>query len=371
MQEKFTDKLIVDKTKIIGKINNISLLDYDIVIPNEQRITCQQKIEEIMEYQESYFKKHNKFNFLGLINIHYNLQNKLFYLVDGQHRFNAIKNLTNKGYEKIEVLIELIIVETIEDLKINFNLINKNTELPNFPDNIDRNIPQIVAQDFFNKYNNIWSLTRKVRRPHINKNNFQESLGVLTQKLNIETPIKLKKILEDFNDRLKQWPFHSFPASKSFKDQSKIELKCQEVGLYLGMFPFKDDDFGYGWVKQIIYEHTGKQEKTNAIKFRNKIPKKVRIDSWNRYIGKEIGAIRCICCRTTEIAQLNFHAGHILAKSKGGSNTVDNIIPICSLCNSSMNDRHMDEFVKEHYPQNYGNFINRQYVINIENNTFG
>ena len=78
MQEKFTDKLIIDKTKIIGKINNISLLDYDIVIPNEQRITCQQKIEEIMEYQESYFKKKNKFNFLGLINIHYNSQTNYF-----------------------------------------------------------------------------------------------------------------------------------------------------------------------------------------------------------------------------------------------------------------------------------------------------
>ena len=368
MHEKFIDKIDFDKSKILGKINNKILLQHEIEIPNEQRIKDQQKIDEIVEYQESYFRKNNKFNFLGAINIHYNIQNKKYYLVDGQHRFNAIKKLTNKGYEKIDVLIELIMVETLEELKENYSLINKNTELPDFPDTIDKNIPESVAQDFFDKYQNIWSTTRKVRRPHINKNNFQESLGVLTEKLGIETPQKLIKILEDFNERLKQWPFANFPSYKTFKDPSKIETKCRETGLYLGMFMFKDDAFGYGWVKTIIHEYTGKEAKNKKQKFNITIPKKIKADSWNRYIGKEIGAIKCICCRNAEITQLNFHGGHILAKSNGGKNTVDNIIPICSMCNTSMSDMEMGKFIKEYYPKNYENFVKKKYVINIINN---
>ena len=48
--------------KIVKDIYNI-----DIKIPSIQRLEYQNKIKEITDYQENYFKKHKRFNFLGVI----------------------------------------------------------------------------------------------------------------------------------------------------------------------------------------------------------------------------------------------------------------------------------------------------------------
>lgn len=138
--------------------------------------------------------------------------------------------------------------------------------------------------------------------------------------------------------------------------------------MYLGLFPYKNDDYGFGWVKNIIGEYTGKQVKTESRRRpSNKLPKKVRIDSWNKYIGESIGSAYCICCGTTKITQGNFQAGHIIPKSKGGKNIVDNILPICGQCNGSMMTKEMGEYVSEFYPQNLGAFKARKYKHILDN----
>ena len=111
-------KYIETNNTIIGLINNMELLKYDILIPNEQRIKDNDKINDIIEYQEAYNRKNGKFNFLGVINIH--CCNADYYLVDGQHRFNAIKKLSAKGYEQINVIVELVHVDSIDLLIDNY-----------------------------------------------------------------------------------------------------------------------------------------------------------------------------------------------------------------------------------------------------------
>ena len=59
------------------------------------------------------------------------------------------------------------------------------------------------------------------------------------------------------------------------------------------------------------------------------ISKALRISVWNKYIGEEIGKSKCLCCNITDIAQLKFHVGHIIAESKGGATHIDNLNPIC------------------------------------------
>ena len=39
--------------------------------------------------------------------------------------------------------------------------------------------------------------------------------------------------------------------------------------------------------------------------------------------------------------------------------TIDNLIPICSECNSSMGVEHMDSFIKKFYPQNINSYMNK------------
>ena len=40
----------------------------------------------------------------------------------------------------------------------------------------------------------------------------------------------------------------------------------------------------------------------------------------------------------------NFECGHIIPVSKGGTNIVSNLKPICSACNKSMNNSNLEEF---------------------------
>ena len=77
------------------------------------------------------------------------------------------------------------------------------------------------------------------------------------------------------------------------------------------------------------------------------IPKTIRAQIWNKYIGKENGIGKCYVCET-DIDAKHFEAGHIIAKADGGANTIDNLRPVCSLCNKSVGKTNMKLF-KEHY----------------------
>ena len=67
---------------------------------------------------------------------------------------------------------------------------------------------------------------------------------------------------------------------------------------------------------------------------------------WNMFIGEEIGKSKCLCCKCTYITQLSFHCGHMISEANGGETIVSNLRPICQNCNSSMNTKNMEDFMK-------------------------
>ena len=85
------------------------------------------------------------------------------------------------------------------------------------------------------------------------------------------------------------------------------------------------------------------------------IPKTVKNCLWINYFGdKRVGV--CACCLREPITINNFHAGHIKSEKEfgPGSTTLDNLAPICPLCNLSMGTAHMiDDFIKK-YNLHYG-----------------
>jgi len=111
------------------------------------------------------------------------------------------------NYNNFYVKIELVIVKTKEELKENYNLINKNTELPEFPESANKNVVENVARYFFDTYPGMWTLKKRNIRPSLNKNQFQEGLAFLHSK--ITTSLKwdmdeedLKKIVLQKNEEM-------------------------------------------------------------------------------------------------------------------------------------------------------------------------
>ena len=82
---------------------------------------------------------------------------------------------------------------------------------------------------------------------------------------------------------------------------------------------------------------------------RASLPSAVRMAVWNKHFGREAGVGECYCCGE-QIFQQAFECGHVLAAAKGGSDAVDNLRPLCSICNKSQGDDHMDDFMSVYFP---------------------
>ena len=77
------------------------------------------------------------------------------------------------------------------------------------------------------------------------------------------------------------------------------------------------------------------------------IPKTVRNCVWLNYFQMEREG-KCKCCLRETISISNFHCGHIKAEANGGTTTLDNLKPICMLCNCSTQKQDMHEFIKKY-----------------------
>jgi len=97
-------------------------------------------------------------------------------------------------------------------------------------------------------------------------------------------------------------------------------------------------------IKKPIKDTRNKKIKTTIVK-KKTIPSTIKKLVWNTNIGEEIGKTKCLCCKSTDITQMSFNCGHIIAEANGGNTIVSNLKPICQNCNSSMGTKNMNEFM--------------------------
>lgn len=356
--------------RLIGNIPLKIILQNKIIIPNEQRIRDDDKVKEIVELQDLYKKKHGHFNFLGSINIHE--YNNKYYLVDGQHRFTAMKKLYNSGYSELNIDIELTTVENMEELKFNYTMINKNTELPEFPEDIDKNIPEKVAQYFFMEYPNIWTLKKKNIRPRLNKNNFQESIGYLLSKINKNNKKlnkelcdveDLKNMILEKNNKMSNWHVEIYITNiRKLKSWPKHLEECHKNKMYLGTYNHTNEEYGYEWIKEIVKDYTGEiLKKAPRKNKKKKIPKNLRNEVWNKYNDEKNTTAKCYCCDLEELhITKSWHCGHVIAEHNGGKLTVENLRPICGSCNSSMGTQNLYDYMEKYYTNRFENIQKTQ-----------
>lgn len=103
--------------------------------------------------------------------------------------------------------------------------------------------------------------------------------------------------------------------------------------------------------KYIFKKEKDKEQK--EYKNKKNIPKAIRQQVWLKYIGKKFEDKCSIIWCQNIISVFNFHAGHNIPESKGGSIDINNLKPICSNCNLSMSDKYtIDEWNKLGLKQN-------------------
>jgi 5-methylcytosine-specific restriction endonuclease McrA len=77
------------------------------------------------------------------------------------------------------------------------------------------------------------------------------------------------------------------------------------------------------------------------------IPSTLRSKVWVTYASEIYRRSKCFCCRSNEIEESNFECGHVISRRDGGPVCLDNLRPICSQCNRSMNTKNMCIFINQ------------------------
>ena len=343
-------KSIENLDNIIIKYKLSDLILEPINIPGIQRLKNDSKIDEIISHQLDFFKKHLKWNLMGVINIHYVESDNQFYLIDGQHRFEACKLLYSKHGHNIDINIELVKVASFDELRQNYKMLNQNTVLPDISENIDKSIPEEATSYFVDTYKTMFTNKSRANRPHVNFNFLQEALGIITEKLELSTSNELITIITDHNNNLSKRERDTFPDSKKISDT--MWNKCVGTGLFIGLYKYRQDDYAFKWVKDLICHISGKQLVKNNPNKKKRIPKKVKTDSWNLWMGPDTRNGKCKCCQLTTIDITRFDAGHIISEKNGGGVDIDNIIPLCNECNLSMSSINLPDYMNTSYPNN-------------------
>ena len=172
----------------------------------------------------------------------------------------------------------------------------------------------------------------------------------LINKLKSTNAQKLIQQIEDVNQRMYNWNISNFPNLNKLSNPQKIIDTCKAYKFFLGLFLFNSQEYCFDWAKTIIKNELGEEimiKKTT--KKKKSIPKKIKNEVWDYYIGKEFGLAKCLCCKSNEISKSDFHAGHFISENNGGKVNVANLRPICTGCNLSMGIKNMDEYIKEYY----------------------
>lgn len=138
------------------------------------------------------------------------------------------------------------------------------------------------------------------------------------------------------------------------KISENILEKVKQNNFYFGLFLHKNTTYGYDWVTKLIEIETGEICSSSSPKCH--IPNQLKIQVWDKYIGKDTAIAKCYCCRKTEIRSRTFTAGHVLSEKDGGKTTVENLRPICSICNLSMKTMHMRDYIEKCFPENISKF---------------
>ena len=167
-----------------------------------------------------------------------------------------------------------------------------------------------------------------------NKNFIDELLDAIYKEKNLKEQEKHKKLEEKKQQNIQ--------TQKEKKLQKKQNTETQKELQKLKKQNTETQDKKQKLQKQTIT----KSKPDNNKKKKKPISATIKRLVWNTNIGEQIGKAKCMCCNVTDMTQMSFNCGHIIAESNGGETIVSNLKPICQNCNSSMGTKNMEEFIK-------------------------
>lgn len=339
------------------------------------------------------------------------LQNKkpVLYLVDGQHRFQALKQLVDEEgnpaapVSSTEILFAIRFCKSKNELLEYYARLNRNTPMEHFVMRMIEDIPTSNTSDEqtteFTIYNQ-FSEFMKLYKPY-----FSDSVSCLSPNVHFDTFMRYWK------ESTKDYFGESDEAKiviRTFMDMKELFCQINDEVRYHYERKLKEKEELQAAGRRITKMHLTYEKEYNAImdKYRKSLElykkkyKKttvsqdefppfylgtpsnalielqrhrdgryyIRIPKWEKVnpntrdqINTRVWAIfaegkptmPCPCCKKRIIAERAHESyeqceyGHIVSERYGGDYTEDNLRPVCRSCNSNMRAIHMDEYMSQ------------------------
>jgi len=325
------------------------LVALPIIIPEVQRDLNIDRVNEISNYQIEFYRKNNTFGYIGELTLA--KIDEQFIIIDGFHRYMSMKQiyLQHPSY-----IISLNIITPSSNLSINeiFTLINLNEPVPDYIiktilDSNKRTILDEFSKLFLSEFKIYISKSKSPNRPNINLNELLDKLADSDIYKKVSSATEIFNYVKYIN--VNKWKMMDDKNSSRCLD--KALKHCKSV-LYITND--KDDEWmnNINWITEFINSLTFK--KNNKIKLediqvkkkRKVLPKTIRLQVWTKYYPNSMQGY-CKCCKK-EIDFSNYNAGHIISIKNNGTDSIENLIPICFSCNNSCGGENMVDFCKKY-----------------------
>lgn len=356
-----------DQVRVVLSVDE--LCDMPLQTPELQRVVDDERVDNIVQFQDGRIRAGLAPLFIGDLTLASSADAMSAltpggaddavhptWLVDGQHRFGAMRRLRALHGERAggyEVGVTVLRLSASLSLAAAFQLVNRAVPVPQYIVDGTLNAARRTMMDRFGalftaRFKRFLSKAAMPRRPHVNLAQLQDRIHDAAHVVDAFSPnsdalfeyvMWCNAALRDVDAALRERA--DTKAASGAQPAVSLCLRSDDTYMWL------DDP---RWLKAFL---TGSPPPPMANATRNAaaaaaVPAAVRFAVWNRDFGVREAVGACSCC-AREITVQAFEAGHIIAAARGGPATVDNLRCVCGACNRSMGTRNMDEFRATHF----------------------
>lgn len=274
------------------------------------------------------------------------------YLINGQHRYYILRDI-HEEFGTFKVEVKLYTVSNMQELNHLWMTVNGSKPSKLCQSVSKQVIINSVRKFFTEKYPKYITDAERPIKPTLNLDQLEKELirNDVIETLDIKSADHLIDMIEKLN---MYYRYTDDSKWKSWKIDDSLVYKCRirdiSSPLFLGIFTH------YEWLKRLVEVNKLHSSIPNystiphlAINSKSrKISKAKRRRVWQKRNHKNSLLGKCFVCRC-QIDYDTFESGHIVSHFWGGSTSIDNLEPICSVCNKDMGVENLLKYKHEHF----------------------
>ena len=302
-----------------------------------QRVIDEDRVQDICTYQMRVLANVGCFLFLSDL-ILSDMEGR-YYVLDGQHRLEAIRRVyCHSPTSKIG--ITLVKPNVHFSLRDAFQSINMSTPVPEYvlsfaEDDATRHRLLVFRAAFVNRYKPFISKAKTPVRPNINVDDFLDRLykcpRLFGRNLSADELMAFVSFVNVTKLSTRSGPIAVKAVEKAKKYKSEPLFLTIDAPEYTCL---DRNDYFHDFMTSRCTARTGERRKP--------LSKPLRSCVWKSAFGSSMSGT-CVCC-TRAIEYDSFECGHIVSVHNGGGDSAANLRPVCGLCNKSMGIDNMNDF---------------------------